>query len=125
MKLHSGIITDKLIESKEFYTQILDFEIKFESDWFILLNVKERPENELALMLPGQPQTRKEYFQKKYSSGIWLLLEVEDIQEYFVRLKNKKVKIDLELTTEEWGDTHFTILDPNGIGIDILQERKE
>ena len=64
MKLHSGIITDKLFESKEFYTQILDFEIKFESDWFILLNVKERPEYELALMLPEQAQTRKDYFQK-------------------------------------------------------------
>lgn len=125
MKLHSGIITDKLLESKEFYTQILDFEIKFESDWFILLNVKERPENELALMLPGQIQTRKDYFQRKYSSGIWFLLEVEDIQEYYAKLKNKKVKIDLELTTEEWGDIHFTVVDPNGIGIDILQERKE
>ena len=52
-------------------------------------------------------------------------MEVEDIQEYFTKLKNKKVNIDLELTTEEWGDTHFTVLDPNGIGIDILQERKE
>jgi catechol 2,3-dioxygenase-like lactoylglutathione lyase family enzyme len=123
MKLHSGIITSKIEESKKFYTEVLDFEIKFESEWFILLNVPKKLDNELALMLPNQTQTRKSYFQEEYNKGIWLILEVENIQTYYENIQSKKIKIDLELTEEEWGDIHFTILDPNGIGIDIVQER--
>ncbi|HMV42872.1 MAG TPA: VOC family protein [Leptospiraceae bacterium] len=124
MKLHTGIITKQIQESKKFYTEVLDFEIKFESEWFILLNVKNKPNNELALMLPNQTQTRKTYFQEEYQKGIWFILEVESIKNYYEKIKTKKVKIDLELTEEEWGDIHFTILDPNGIGIDIVEERK-
>ena len=124
MKLHSGIITKKIDESKKFYTEILDFEVKFESDWFILLNVNNKPYNELAFMLPEQTQTRKTYFQEEYNKGLWLILEVENIHSFYEKIKTKKVKIDLELIEEEWGDIHFTILDPNGIGIDIVQERK-
>ncbi|HNN81126.1 MAG TPA: VOC family protein [Leptospiraceae bacterium] len=124
MKLHTGIITKQIQESKKFYTEVLDFEIKFESEWFILLNVKNKPNNELALTLPNQTQTRKTYFQEEYQKGIWFILEVESIKNYYEKIKTKKVKIDLELTEEEWGDIHFTILDPNGIGIDIVEERK-
>ena len=30
------------------------------------------------------------------------------------------VKIEIEIRDEPWGDRHFAILDPNGIGIDIV-----
>lgn len=37
MTFYNGIITNKLQESKEFYTENLDFSIKFENEWFVLL----------------------------------------------------------------------------------------
>jgi catechol 2,3-dioxygenase-like lactoylglutathione lyase family enzyme len=58
MKLQTGIITDKLMETVDFYRNVLEFETKFESDWFILLNVKNRPDNELGIMLPSLSQVR-------------------------------------------------------------------
>jgi uncharacterized glyoxalase superfamily protein PhnB len=32
----------------------------------------------------------------------------------------KERNIDIELRDEPWGDRHFAIVDPNGVGIDIV-----
>ena len=40
----------------------------------------------------------------------------------FIRIiKNKKYPIEIEMRNEVWGDRHFAIMDPNGIGIDIVK----
>ena len=38
MKLNAGIITEKLAESKAFYTQVLQFGVTFENDFYLLLH---------------------------------------------------------------------------------------
>ncbi|TGM05207.1 VOC family protein [Leptospira jelokensis] len=122
--IQTGIITDQINETKEFYQTWLGLEVKFETDWFVLLCLPNRKEIEVAIMAPNQPQVRKPYFQKPYQkSGIWFIFETKDIQNLYLDMKRKNAPIDLELIEEEWGDVHFTLIDPNGIGIDIVQER--
>ncbi|TGL06541.1 lactoylglutathione lyase [Leptospira bouyouniensis] len=122
--IQTGIITEKLIETKDFYQTWLGLEIKFETEWFILLCLKNRPEIELAIMAPNQPQVRKSYFQRPYqNAGMWFIFETKDVKEEYRLMKEKNAPIDLQLTEEDWGDVHFTLVDPNGIGIDIVQER--
>ena len=124
MKLQTGIVTDKLLETAEFFKTVLEFEIKFESDWFILLHAKNRPDNELGLMLPNLPQVKHSVFQKQYQGAvIWLILESPNIEKEFERIKKLGIPFLMELTMEDWGDEHFVIIDPNGIGIDIVKER--
>jgi uncharacterized glyoxalase superfamily protein PhnB len=38
----------------------------------------------------------------------------------YEQLKLKKIPIAITLRDEPWGDRHFAIVDPNGIGIDIV-----
>ncbi|TGL53536.1 lactoylglutathione lyase [Leptospira kemamanensis] len=123
-QIHTGIITEKLKETKEFFKTWLGLETKFETEWFILLCLPNSPEVELAIMAPNQEQVRKSYFQKPYqNSGIWFIFETKNIKLEYEKMKEKNAPIDLPLTEEEWGDIHFTLVDPNGIGIDIVQER--
>ncbi|TGK88149.1 lactoylglutathione lyase [Leptospira bourretii] len=123
-QIQTGIITEKLEETKVFYEKWLGLITKFESDWFVLLCLPNRPEVELAIMKPNQPQVRKPYFQNSYQGkGVWFIFESKDVTKEFEKMKQNKAPIDLTLTTEEWGDVHFTLVDPNGIGIDIVQER--
>ncbi len=73
IRLQKGIITEKLADSKEFYTRWLGMTLKFEADWFVLLALADAPEFELAFMLPGVQAVRKPYFQTAYSGGgVWL-----------------------------------------------------
>lgn len=119
MKLTAGVITEKLQESKEFYTSLFNFGITFESDWFILLNT---PDNSayIGLLTPGHP-SQNPIFQPAFEGkGMFITLEVEDVDEEYKKLMKKDVKVEIPLCTEPWGDRHFAIMDPNGIGIDIV-----
>lgn len=125
MRIHGGIITAKLEESRRFYVDILGFQTKFQTDWFILLHAPGNPENELAFMLPEQPQVRLSGFQAAYEGrGLWLIAEYQHLESEFERLQQMGITFELPMTTEDWGDTHFVIRDPNGILVDCVQERQ-
>jgi len=72
-------------------------------------------------MLPNQP-TQPEIFQHAHDgNGIIFSLEVEDAESAFAEAKEKSLNIVLELRSENWGQYHFCIKDPNGIYLDIVQ----
>ena len=117
MRLHTGFITDKLEESKEFYVGNFGFEVQFESDWFVLLKVGN---SELAFMVPNHPSQRPVFQSQFNGKGAWVTLEVEDVDAEFERVKQLGIPIEIELRDEEWGDRHFAVVDPNGIGVDVI-----
>jgi len=119
MKLNAGIITEKLTETKAFYTEVLDFGVSFENEFYLLLHTPNH-QAELGFLLPNHP-TQKPIFQKAFAgNGIYLTIEVDNVDALYEKIKAKGVSIEVELRDESWGDRHFAILDPNGIGIDIV-----
>ena len=119
MKLNAGIITEKLAESKAFYTQVLQFGVTFENDFYLLLHTPNQ-EAEISFLLPNHP-SQQPLFQKPFTQqGIYLTIEVENVDDYYHKLKEQDVPIAIALREEPWGDRHFAIIDPNGIGIDIV-----
>ena len=119
MKMNAGIITEKLQETKEFYTNTLGFGVTFENDFYILLHTPDKS-SELSFLLPEHP-SQKPIFQKEFTGhGVYLTIEVEDVDQIYGQLKAKGVKFEFEIRDEPWGDRHFAILDPNGVGIDIV-----
>ena len=119
MKLNAGIITEKLAESKAFYTQVLQFGVTFENDFYLLLHTPNQ-EAEISFLLPNHP-SQQSLFQKPFTQqGVYLTIEVENVDEYYHSLKEQGVPIAIGLREEPWGDRHFAIVDPNGIGIDIV-----
>ena len=119
MKLNAGIITEKLAESKAFYTQVLQFGVTFENDFYLLLHTPNQ-EAEISFLLPNHP-SQQPLFQKPFTQqGVYLTIEVENVDDYYYKLKEQGVPIAIDLREEPWGDSHFAIIDPNGIGIDIV-----
>ena len=119
MKLNAGIITEKLAESKAFYTQVLQFGVTFENDFYLLLHTPNQ-EAEISFLLPNHP-LQQPLFQKPFTQqGVYLTIEVENVDDYYYKLKEQGVPIAIDLREEPWGDRHFAIIDPNGIGIDIV-----
>ena len=119
MKLNAGIITEKLAESKAFYTQVLQFGVTFENDFYLLLHTPNQ-EAEISFLLSNHP-SQQPLFQKPFTQqGVYLTIEVENVDDYYHSLKEQGVPIAIDLREEPWGDRHFAIVDPNGIGIDIV-----
>ena len=120
MKLNAGIITPKLAESKKFYTETLGFGVTFENEFYLLLHTPNR-EHEISFLLPNHP-TQQPIFQPPFQGqGMYLTIEVDDVDRLYQELKAKGVDIKIDLRDEPWGDRHFAITDPNGIGIDLVK----
>lgn len=120
MKLNAGIITEKLSETKEFYTKVLDFGVTFENEFYLLMHTPNR-ETEISFLLPNHP-TQKPLFQKAFlGNGMYLTIEVDDVDKVYLDIKKKGIEIKIDIRNEPWGDRHFAIVDPNGIGIDIVK----
>ena len=119
MKLNAGIVTYKLAETKTFYTTVLHFGVTFENDFYLLLHTPDKSA-ELSFLLPNHP-SQQPLFQKPFAGeGAYLTIEVADVDAVYADLKKKNVAIKIERRNEPWGDRHFAIQDPNGIGIDIV-----
>ncbi|NML21364.1 glyoxalase [Pseudoflavitalea sp. G-6-1-2] len=120
MKLNAGIITDKLAATKTFYTEVLGFGVTFENAFYLLLHT---PGNtaELSFLLPDHP-SQQALFQPAFGGkGVYLTIEVDDVDGLYEEIKRKNIEIMIELRDEPWGDRHFAIQDPNGVGIDLVK----
>lgn len=120
MKLNAGIVTAKIAETKAFYTEVLGFGVSFENEFYILLHTPDKS-SEISFLLPDHP-SQQELFHKPFQGqGMYLTIEVDDVDKWYNELKAKKIDIQIELLDEPWGDRHFAVRDPNGIGIDIVE----
>ncbi len=118
--VYNVVTTEKLQESVDFYTELFGFEVVADTGWYKHLKHVESG-SELAFMEPDHP-TQPPMFQPGWSGkGLILSIQVEDVKSVYEKIKNSGNVIDFELTTEEWGQTHFGIHDPNGIAVDIVQ----
>lgn len=119
MKLNAGIVTAKLAESKAFYTGILGFGVTFENEFYLLLHTPDK-QAEISFLLP-EHASQQPLFQKPFQGqGMYLTIEVDEVDKVYRELKEKGVNIKIDLRNEPWGDRHFAIQDPNGVGIDIV-----
>lgn len=120
MKLWSGVVTEKVQESRDFYVRLFGCEVIYEGEgsWFVLLRLGNA---ELGFMKPDldtQAPVFRPAFQGK---GVWVAVEVEDVEAEYRRIQGMGVPIEAALRDEPWGDRHFVVVDPNGIGVDVVQ----
>ena len=110
---------DDLDAAKSFYSHYFGFDVVFSGDWYIHLVSKSGIQ--VGFLLPEQP-TQPAIFQKRYAGeGVIFSLEVEDADAAFAAAKSHSLDIVLELRSEDWGQRHFCVQDPNGVYLDIVQ----
>lgn len=120
MKLNAGIVTAKLAESKAFYINNLGFGLTFENEFYLLLHTPNQ-QAEISFLLPNHPSQQPLFHRPFLGQGMYLTIEVDDVDSIYNNLKKKGIPIKIDIRNESWGDRHFAIEDPNGIGIDIVK----
>ncbi|MFM8849738.1 MAG: VOC family protein [Cytophagales bacterium] len=119
MRLNAGFVTLKLLETKKFYTAVLNLEVVFENEFYLLMKTPGGTE-QISFLLPNH-ESQQPLFKPAFTGkGAYLTIEVENADEVCKRIKKMNVPLAFELRNEPWGDRHFAIVDPNGIGIDIV-----
>ncbi len=120
MKFWYGVITSKLTESRDFYVKLFGCEVVFEQDWFVLLKLGT---SELGFLSPERADQAPIFRRAFQGQGVWIAVESENVDADYARIKALNVPIEVPLRDEPWGDRHFAVVDPNGIGVDVLQQR--
>ena len=112
------IIAD-LDQAKAFYTAHFGFGIAFENEWY--LHLISTSGIQIGFMLPDQP-TQPVMFHAAYEGrGVIFSLEVDDVDAAYAQAKEASLNIVLELRSEDWGQRHFCLEDPNGLHLDVVQ----
>jgi len=114
-RVDSTISTNKLQESKNFYRDHFNFQLVYESDWYIELIARDLSVG-ISFTLPQREEG--EFFNGK---GLILSFEVEDVDAEYERLKNEGLQIYQEMQNKPWGERSFVINDPSGVHLYIYQ----
>ena len=112
------ILTQDVIATARFWVNHFDFEIKFESDWYVHLQSRDDPAVNLAV-LDGDHETIPAEGRGRVS-GLLINFEVEDVDTAFSRAETAGLPILLRLRDEPFGQRHFITKDPNGVLIDVI-----
>ena len=115
-------IVKSLSKAKSFYENNFDFNTAFENEWY--LHLVSNSGIQVAFLLPNQPSQPDIFHQSYNGNGVIFSLEVNDADSVYSYAKKQSLDIILELRSEEWGQRHFSLKDPNGIYIDIVQAIK-
>jgi uncharacterized glyoxalase superfamily protein PhnB len=112
-------IVKSIDKAKTFYSNHFDFSAVFENEWY--LHLVSESGIQVGFMLPDQP-TQPKIFHKAYEgTGVIFSLEVEDADLAYSEATKISLDVILELRSEDWGQRHFCIKDPNGVYLDIVQ----
>ncbi len=112
----TNICSDNLVESKIFYTKLFNFNIDFESDWFIHLTSKDK-RLELGIIDRKNEIVPKDFQNKP--QGFYVTFVVDNADELFEIAKLEKFEIVNKPIDTFYGQRRLLLKDPNGTLIDI------
>lgn len=104
------IQTERVAESRAFYSEILGFETAMDMGWVVTMRSPANPKAQVTLIerdasAPIQPQVS---------------IEVDNVDEVHERVVANGVEVLYPLTNEPWGVRRFFVADPNGVVLNIL-----
>ncbi len=112
-------IVANLDAAKAFYTGHFDFQVAFANEWY--LHLVSGSGVQLGFMLPGQPTQPEIFHQSHNGAGVIFSMEVNDADAAYAEASQAGLDIALDLRSEDWGQRHFSLRDPNGVYLDIVQ----
>lgn len=114
------VITSQKDRCRDFWSQRLGFEVRFDSSWFCWLSAADGSAS-IAFMTPDHPSAPPgpEAFDGR---GLCFELEVEDVAAVHARCVEAGVDIGYPLTTEAFGQRRFGFADPSRLWVDVVQQ---
>lgn len=107
--------------SRDFYVKHFGLGVIFESDWVTMLGDTGTGKIAIGFMTPDHPTNPPgpEAFDGK---GVIITIQVRNAARTCATLKEQGAKIFYDLKDEPWGQRRFTLTDPSGVIIDVVEQ---
>jgi predicted enzyme related to lactoylglutathione lyase len=110
-----NIQTERMEESRKFYTEFLGLEVAMDMDWIVTLVSPTNPTAQISLLRGSV---------SKSPDALSLSIEVADVDAVHARAATCGVSVIYPLTNEPWGVRRFHVTDPNGVVINVMSHLK-
>ncbi|MEN0050081.1 MAG: VOC family protein [Bacteroidota bacterium] len=111
-----NICSDKLLESKNFYTRLFDLQVEYDSDWFVHLAARDK-QFEIGIIDRTNPIVPKEFQQNPQGSYLTFVVDnADDVYEIAIR---ERFDILEEPHNTFYGQRRLLLKDPNGALVDV------
>ena len=107
------ITSDRLVESRKFYTEFLGFDIAMDLGWVVTFSAPGNPTAQITLL--GETGSTAPHPN--------LSIEVEDVSAVHAKAVVLGLRVVYPLTDEPWGVRRFFVTDPNGVVINVMSHR--
>lgn len=111
-----NICSDKLMQSKDFYTKLFDFRIDYYSDWFVHLISKDQ-QLELGIIDKINQIVHKEY--QNVPQGFYITFAVDNADDVYAIAKNQSFEVVEKPTDTFYGQRRLLLKDPKGTLVDV------
>jgi len=117
--LFPDICTDDLARSRDFYRDLLGFEVIFENTWYVQLHHPKQPAAQIAFVQRDHDSVPKAY--QARPEGVIVTVELDDVDACHAHVRTLGIEPVYALVSEVWGQRHFMVEDPNGLLVDVVQ----
>jgi predicted enzyme related to lactoylglutathione lyase len=111
-----NICASNLESSKEFYTSLFEFEVAFDSNWFIHLTCKNTS-LEIGLIDQDHELVPKSFSGR--SNGFYLTIVVANVDDLYNEIKSTQIPVIEKPKDTFYGQRRMLITDPDGTLIDV------
>ena len=107
-------MSQKMDESREFYTEFLGFDLAMDMGWVLTFVSPTNPTAQITVVRKTEEVTPQAN----------ISIEVDDVDGVHAKAVALGLPIVYPITDEPWGVRRFFIADPNGVIINVLSHRK-
>jgi len=111
------IVTEAFAACRDFWVRHLGFAVVFENEWFIYMQADGAS---IAFMSPAHPSYPPG--PEAYTAGTSFELEVADARAALAEVEASGKQPDYPLTDEPFGQRRFSLRDPSGLWINVVQQ---
>jgi len=115
-RLMTNICSDRLIETRDFYINLFDLTVHYESDWFIQLISKDK-KFELGIIDRTNDIVPEDF--QKLPQGFYITFVVNDADEVYEITKKMNYEVVSKPTDTFYGQRRLLVKDPNGALVDV------
>ena len=118
-RLLPNICTDRMKETRDFYVELLGFDVTFEHEgWYIQMASPTNPQIQIGIMRRDHAFTPKAF--QHLAQGVIISVQVEDIDAAYATVLRRGFRITHELCDESFGMRRFMVADPNGLLVNMF-----
>jgi catechol 2,3-dioxygenase-like lactoylglutathione lyase family enzyme len=107
-----NIRTDRPTETRDFFVDLLGFEVAMDLGWVMTLASPDNPSIQIQIMSSDD------------MSAPGISVEVPDVDAVHAKAVERGLEIAYPLRDEEWGVRRFMLREPNGTIVNVVSHRQ-